>query len=283
MIAKDEGEMIEGALKSVRKTDEIVVVDTGSTDSTQKIARKFTSLVFSEPWTDDFSASRNSAKARATGDWVLSLDADHRIISSIAEIKTEIVRAEEARCNAIALQDQAQRWRTVLWKNLPSIHWMGEAHENLFENQSILNGMRGSLRRECLYSPAHKLDPDRYIRILSKQVALNPDHARNLYYLAREYWYRKDYANAGKLFLRCTQHSKFPAEKADAWLYIAKILWLEKRGSEARDACMKALIVNANFKEALMLMAEMSFPNNAVAWKKFAEQSTNEGALFIRG
>src|SRR5439155_22521519 len=56
--------------------DELVVVDTGSTDRTKEIAREFGARVFDFVWVDDFAAARNAALARATGDYAFWLDAD---------------------------------------------------------------------------------------------------------------------------------------------------------------------------------------------------------------
>jgi tetratricopeptide (TPR) repeat protein len=89
MIVRDEEAMLPAALESVKGTvDEIVVVDTGSTDRTVEIARSFGARVYHHPWNNDFSAARNVSIGYATGDWVLILDADERLDgSSAAEIR----------------------------------------------------------------------------------------------------------------------------------------------------------------------------------------------------
>ncbi len=80
VIAKNEARFLPGCLESVRDwADEIVVVDTGSTDNTMDVARRMGARVFSEEWRSDFSLARNAAISRATGDWILSLDADERL------------------------------------------------------------------------------------------------------------------------------------------------------------------------------------------------------------
>lgn len=80
MIARDEEEALPRALNSVAGlADEIIVVDTGSTDSTKEQAEKFGAKVFDYPWDDDFSAARNFAMEKATGDYIFFLDADERL------------------------------------------------------------------------------------------------------------------------------------------------------------------------------------------------------------
>jgi glycosyltransferase involved in cell wall biosynthesis len=80
LIAKDEERLLPGCLESVRGVaDEIVLVDTGSTDRTRELARAAGAKVLERPWDDDFAAPRNLAAAHATGDWILPLDADERL------------------------------------------------------------------------------------------------------------------------------------------------------------------------------------------------------------
>lgn len=80
MIVKDEEEHLPRCLASVADVvDEIVVVDTGSQDHTVAVAAAHGARVFQIPWTGDFSAARNAAIDRATGDWVLVLDADDEL------------------------------------------------------------------------------------------------------------------------------------------------------------------------------------------------------------
>jgi glycosyltransferase involved in cell wall biosynthesis len=83
MIAMNEEANLPRSLESVRWADEIVVVDSGSTDATLEIARRSGARVFEEPW-KGYAAQKNSAIAHATGDWVLSLDADEEVSPELA-------------------------------------------------------------------------------------------------------------------------------------------------------------------------------------------------------
>src|SRR6516225_959689 len=80
MIVRDEERYLAGCLESVADlVDEIIVVDTGSTDSTPDIARRFGARVSHFQWVDDFSAARNESLRHATGEWIFWLDADERL------------------------------------------------------------------------------------------------------------------------------------------------------------------------------------------------------------
>lgn len=77
MITKNEAAFIEDCLQSVRDiVDEIIIIDTGSTDNTLEIARRFTEKIYHFKWINDFAAARNESLKHATGDWILVLDAD---------------------------------------------------------------------------------------------------------------------------------------------------------------------------------------------------------------
>lgn len=80
LIVRNEERYLEGCLASLAgQVDEIVVVDTGSTDKTIRIAESFSVKLHHWPWTGDFSAARNSALDAASGDWILYIDADERL------------------------------------------------------------------------------------------------------------------------------------------------------------------------------------------------------------
>jgi tetratricopeptide (TPR) repeat protein len=81
MIVKNEEKTLADCLQSVYQlADQIIVVDTGSNDKTIEIARSYGAQVEHFPWIDDFSAARNESLKYATGDWVLILDADERLL-----------------------------------------------------------------------------------------------------------------------------------------------------------------------------------------------------------
>lgn len=75
-IVKNEEKVLDESLAAVTWADEIVVYDTGSTDGTLEIARRYTSRVVEGYWDDDFGAARNRAMAHATSTWILTVDAD---------------------------------------------------------------------------------------------------------------------------------------------------------------------------------------------------------------
>lgn len=105
MIVKDEEAFLEQCLNSVKAlVDEMIIIDTGSTDKTKAIAQQFTKKVLDFPWGDDFAAVRNEAIKHATKDWILIMDADEVIAQQDHEkIKQTIQQANKNKVTAFSL------------------------------------------------------------------------------------------------------------------------------------------------------------------------------------
>jgi glycosyltransferase involved in cell wall biosynthesis len=92
MIVRDEEEMLPRSLAAARDAvDEIIVVDTGSTDRTIEIARSFGAKVIEREWTGSFADARNASFEAATGDWVMFLDADEVLVADDAQRLREVL------------------------------------------------------------------------------------------------------------------------------------------------------------------------------------------------
>ena len=82
MITKNESDKLDRCLAAVKDLPlEIIVVDTGSTDNSIEVARKYTEHVYHFDWISDFAAARNFSVSKATNDWILVLDTDEYVTS----------------------------------------------------------------------------------------------------------------------------------------------------------------------------------------------------------
>ena len=97
LIVKNEKDHIQTVLTSIQGVDEIVVCDTGSTDNTVELAKRYTDKVFVDyVWNDDFAEARNHALSKCTGDWVLSIDGDEILEEDgVEKIRNIISQAKE--------------------------------------------------------------------------------------------------------------------------------------------------------------------------------------------
>ncbi len=152
MIVKNEEQYLEGCLESVKNiVDEIVIVDTGSTDNTLEIAKKYNSKIYHFDWVNDFSAARNFALSKSTGEWILYLDADERLSeNSLEELRNIISINKKIGVNCIVnnideYSGNSKKMQYIrLFKNEPEIYFTGKAHEQILEsliknNYEIIN------------------------------------------------------------------------------------------------------------------------------------------------
>lgn len=284
LIVKNEATCIEKVLASLAGIDEIIVCDTGSTDDTMLLAHKHGARVFNDyEWEDSFAKARNHALSKATGDWVLSIDADEELKTPVEEVRAAAAASEEKGFKVAMVKltgagtENSHRF-TRLFKRCEEVFWKGAAHNYL----SVAEDNLVEVEIEYGYSDAHKLDPDRTLRILEKACAETPELVREKYYLAREYWYRKRYDKALDWYQSYLKVATWAPEKADALLMAARCLWQLQRGSEARAACLQAIGINPEFQEALYFMAEMHFSPWKESWEKIAAAADNSNVLFVR-
>lgn len=102
MIVKNEEKVLERCLSSICSiVDEIIIVDTGSTDHTKEIAKKFTTNIYDFAWIDDFSAARNYSFSKATKDFILWLDADDVLLEIDQKKLTNLKQQLTNRIDAI--------------------------------------------------------------------------------------------------------------------------------------------------------------------------------------
>lgn len=145
MIVKNEAASLPGCLGSAAAwVDEIIVVDTGSTDATVDIARQYDAQVLTFDWTDDFAAARNMGLRAAQGKWILVLDADEQLTPAVGEQLQIISRGgsvqgipacELLAANLLRREESAQQAPFTLitrfFRNLEAIEYQRPYHETV--------------------------------------------------------------------------------------------------------------------------------------------------------
>lgn len=278
LIVKNEEELLPRCLESIKGVDELIVVDTGSTDKTVEIAKSFGAKTDSFKWCDSFEKARNYALGKATGDWILSIDADEYLTCPVSEVKSIIENTKEDLLNVTMVGGDQRFNFPRLFKRTPEIFWKGDIHNYLNKVAKEHSGVEIVFE----YSPAHKKDPDRALRILRKSVMKDPKCSRDKYYLAREFYYRKWYIEAVGMLDSYLEFSTWRPEIAEAHLLKARCLWNIQKGEEARVSCMHAIYTNPDFKEAFEFMAEMNYEPRKSQWLRFADMCENSEVLFVR-
>jgi glycosyltransferase involved in cell wall biosynthesis len=138
LIVKDEAEFLRDCLTSIAHVvDEIVVVDTGSTDTSAEVAASFGAMVLHRPWDGRFAPPRNLGLDHATGDWILYIDADE-VLRSVPATEFRSMLDHAAANGVVALQvlffpkigaTPYYEWR--LWRHRPDVRFEGVMHEGI--------------------------------------------------------------------------------------------------------------------------------------------------------
>jgi glycosyltransferase involved in cell wall biosynthesis len=286
-IVKNEEEMFEDALKSMEGADEIVVVDTGSTDKTIELAKKYTDKIYTDyKWNDNFAEAKNYALSKCTGDWIIGLDADCRFepgavdkIRKIIENAKEDEKVFNVKLKPNTFDTEKYHLLPKLFRNLPEIKYVGKVHEYVVGGEGIGDG---DVTICYLYSPNHKKDPDRNLRILLKSVEEEPKNSRWKFYLAREYFDKKDFVKSIWWFNEYLKIATWQPEISEAYIMLAKCYWYLNMGDDARMMCMHAIRFNPDFKEALKFMGDMHYSPRKEMWHNLASVAKNKGVLFVR-
>lgn len=138
MIVKNEERFLGQCLASVKDiADELIVIDTGSTDRTVEIAREHGAQVGQFEWCNDFAAARNASIAPATGDWILFLDADEELSPAEKQTLPALLNSDNVALIRLPLINthQGQVSKSILprlFRNIPAIQFQGCVHEGVY-------------------------------------------------------------------------------------------------------------------------------------------------------
>jgi glycosyltransferase involved in cell wall biosynthesis len=204
MIARNSADVIERTLQAASQVcDEIVVVDTGSTDFTKDICAKYGAKVYDFEWVDDFAAARNYALSKVTGDWAMWLDTGDEIkaptLKAIADLKKMPIFQSSDPSSADVI------WMTINRKLnadgspmfsfvVPRIvrmsanpFWVGAIHENVrVDTTDTKQGFL--LEGASIEDPYSDLEggAKRNLAILERLIASGDPNPRLLYYRSQE-------------------------------------------------------------------------------------------------
>ncbi len=259
MIVKDESKFLRGCLESVKAVaDEIVIVDTGSTDDTIEIAREFGAKVITHKWNDDFAAARNISLENATGDWALWLDADERLAEGDADLLKYLM--VEAQTNVGGYMVNIRNVMTTgenpeicwhracrLFRLHPKVRFTGRIHE---QNMRSLQDAGyvcalSQLKIDHFGYAAEVMDErnkhERFIRMLTREVEENRDDSFKTFHqfnLGNAYFTRGDMQSAAHWFAQAGPNAD-PGEEYSAIMFVewATALYATDRSLEAMQVC----------------------------------------------
>ena len=228
MIAKNEEKRLARCLKSIQGlADEVILVDTGSTDKTIEIAKSFGCKIFLHLWQSDFALARNEASSHASCDWCFSIDPDeiifqrdHDKIRALTRkgyfqgflfhtrnytknprMQSLIPARGEYSCEK-GYVGYTQSTKTRLWRNGIDLKWIGVWHE-LLDYDIAKRGLRSITVSIPVHHFEHEFSQKSYaakkwfyLRLAEKKVRQNPDDGKAWWELAIAEHILKLYARA---------------------------------------------------------------------------------------
>jgi len=266
VIARNEEAMLPGCLESVAGVvDEIVVVDTGSTDDTVEVALARGARVLDFPWRQDFSAARNAALEVATSEWVFFLDADERLDPASLGTLRRLVEAEPAdapptiyaplilnvdAAGASLGADHMPR----LWRARPELRFRGRIHEQVGVGvRGLRTAFEDALKVIHLgYDPVHAQNTGKHqrnIALLDLELAERPDDPSLIFYRAKEAYALGDDAAAAEAFQRVIREAPGLNFALSAYVFGIECLRSTGRATDALALAMEGVQANPRYSE----------------------------------
>ena len=282
MIVRNEEDTLPRCLKSVQGiADEIIVVDTGSTDSTQEIAKQFTDQVYTFPWTDDFSAARNFAFSKGTKEYLLWMDADDLLLEEDRERFLQLKETLSPQVDVVMMPYRVafdasgaptfSYYRERLLKNHQGFWWEGRVHEAITIHGRVEYSEAGITHKKL-----HPGDPDRNLRIyqdmLAKGQTLSP---REEFYYSRELVDHRHYEEAARMLEQFLNNpAGWVENKLDACRLLAGCYRQLGRKEERLQALLRGLSLAVPRGELCCELGQYFFEENrypeAVFWYETA-------------
>jgi glycosyltransferase involved in cell wall biosynthesis len=222
VITKNEEKNIETCISSYKEiVDEIIIVDTGSDDKTVEIAQKLGARVYYFEWINDFAAAKNYALSKATGEWIIFLDADEYFdVSKVSNLPNIILKYGKIH-NAIACKminiekntgDVIDEFINIrIFKK--GVTYNNKIHESLYVKNGKLNIIYRDKNELLMYHTGYSKSIveekiKRNMELLEKEFKEGNDSAKNCYYLSDCYYGMMDFENAMK-YAKLAQNKGF--------------------------------------------------------------------------
>lgn len=249
MIVKNEEKYLERCLNSVRTlVDEIIIVDTGSSDKTIAIAKKFTSKIYNYDWNNDFAAARNFSFSKAKHEYIMWLDADDVFPQN--QLQLFLKMKENLNENFIKIKyitkiDKDGNHKESIYRarivKRGKYHWEGKVHEVIPVNYSDSHLVWEEIF--ILHNPdEYKIKP-LYLKIFEEIENQEQFDDRMFYHYGRELMLNKNYDKAILIFLKIKKNSFYEIKKN---YYIGECFYYQQKYLEAINYLLKISVKNSD-------------------------------------
>jgi GT2 family glycosyltransferase/tetratricopeptide (TPR) repeat protein/2-polyprenyl-3-methyl-5-hydroxy-6-metoxy-1,4-benzoquinol methylase len=297
MIVRDNAGTLGPGLESIRPyVDEMIVVDTGSTDDTPQIAAGLGARVYHFPWCDDFAAARNESLKYAQGDWIFWMDSDDTIDAANGQRLRELAYRDadpavlgyvmQVHCpgpGAAGAADVTVVDHVKLFRNRPELRFDGRIHEQIIP---AIRAAGGDIAWTDLFvvhsgsdhSPEgrrRKLERD--LKLLHLELRERPEHPFTLFNLGMTYADAGDYAVAASYLVRSIARAKeTESQLRKAYALLVGAYAQLRRPERAWQACLKGLGLfpddaELRFREGNLLHDSGRLEEAAAAYRRVLE------------
>lgn len=295
MIVKDEEKILGRCLDSVKdKVDEIIVVDTGSSDNTIEIANQYTTLVYTLAWTNNFSEARNYSLRKATKEYILVLDADE-YLDAETDLQQELSSKLDYYLfnikNYHSYGESFTHSAVRLFKNDAALYYENRLHEhlNIVGNDSLKGGEAEALIHHTGYS-AEKMDEKnklkRNLPLMQQAVRENPD-AYNLYNMGKTYLSLDEHLKAVEYFKKAYPLSTNRVFLPELLVKLAYSLGELERNEEGLNILNDAVHVFSDETEMWYIRGELfaktGYYKDAIASFEECLKMGDSGTLVLEG
>jgi glycosyltransferase involved in cell wall biosynthesis len=275
MIVKNEEEVLERCLQSVLKlVDEIIIVDTGSTDATVEIAKKYTDHVYDIEWIDDFSKARNYSFSKATKDYILWLDADDVLLEVDQEKFLTIKNQLDSTIDIVSMyyniafdengKPTYQYRRNRLVKRNKGYKWIGYVHEYLeVYGHTLFSEIAITHRKAEKEKPPNTR---RNLEIYRKKQKQGKNFSvRDKYYFANELRENQEYEEAIVLYEECIEcEEAWVEDRINACQYLSWCYNQIGRHKEAFNSLLKSLELGEPKPKTACLIGDYLLENGKI-------------------
>jgi glycosyltransferase involved in cell wall biosynthesis len=286
MIIKDEEHNLPRCLDSVADAiDEIIIVDTGSTDRTVEIAESYGAKVFHHPWEGNFSKARNYSLKYATCDWILIMDADEELQASDAPKLKEVIKDNNNSSVSFVIKNKYKNSTQEgyakmvrLFKNFHGVHYEGIVHNIIIHSGKCFESQLSIIHHG--YNLSEDKMEEKFVRtstLLKKQIEEDPKNPVPYKYLGIAYMDRKMYDEAianSKRALNLAEEKNINLKNLLVSYYVISATCYEKGElDEAKAYALKAVELDNQFLDGYCILSFVYY--NQKEYEKLMQASGN--------
>ncbi|GAB4172482.1 MAG: hypothetical protein Kow00108_07120 [Calditrichia bacterium] len=275
MIVKNEENFLRGCLESVKDfVDEMVIVDTGSSDQTISIAEEFGANIYHFEWQHDFSKARNYALSKANGQWVIWLDADERLPKIAHQGLKQLILSDKYDAIVLKLRSEVRgvlgntphyQQSPRIFRKMPGVEFEFPIHEQISPSLIRQNArfvMVDAVIEHLGYAQSDEVleeKIERNIRLLKKHLEMDPHNAYAHYQYAQSIEIKGETEDSREHYLKAIQYDENNTIAPTVYLHLAAAEVKNKNHDKALEYALESIKRAPNQYTGYNIIAEINY------------------------